>query len=125
LTLIFAVPAKTRSAAKGDLRGGFGWGLYKGGDVTLFGPGDHAQLYGTPYPPMRGDLPEVDLSAPDATFAVTMTNVPPGDYQVLASLDDDDSGGDSAGDPATFPSAPFGVSGDTHQTLDVALDYLE
>jgi hypothetical protein len=125
LTLVFSVALETRKHAAGDLNGPFGWGLYKGGDVTILGPGSNAQMYGTPWPPAPGDLPVVDFSADGATYSVTLADIDAREYQVLASLDDNANFQDDHGDVMTFPGDPFEATANEHTVFDATLDYLD
>ncbi len=122
LTIHFGVHRGIRDSAPGDLKGYLEWGLYRGGDVGLLGPGDNVKVLGTPERP--AELPYVDFSVPGSEYVVTFADVEARDYQIVGYLDDDDSGKPDTGDPVTFPRDPFDVPADVHTDVDALLDYI-
>ncbi len=117
LALAFSVKPSIREDAPDSLVGPLHWAVYRGGDVGLFGPGDHEALY-------DGVEDVLDLSQADASFLIHLADVPAEPFQVLAFLDHDGNGKSSSKDPVTFPSDAFEVRPDHLTRVDVVLDYL-
>ncbi len=118
LSLRFFVPHKIRGGAPGDLNGILHWGLYKGGDVGMLGPGDNKAV-------REGETKQpLNLAPNQSEHYVHIPNLPPGEYQSLGYLDDDGKDEDSSGDPVTFPSKAFSAKADEQTLHDVPLDYL-
>lgn len=117
LSLEFSLEDSIREDAGGPMQGDLHWAVYRGGDVGLFGPGDHDSLY-------DGKIEAVDLAAADAIYEIHLKNVDAKDYQVLAFLDRDGDGESSGGDPVTFPSEAFGVRAGLRTRVTVLLDYV-
>lgn len=117
VTLRFIVNDEVRDSTPRRLIGTLNWGLYKGGDVDLLGPGDHPSLHGD-------EIKEASFVAPNTVYEITVTNVRPQPMQALAYLDTDGDGDSSKGDPVTFPSRPFDVPADKHTVVKVVFDFL-
>lgn len=117
LSLEFSLEESIREDAGGRMTGDLHWAVYRGGDVGLFGPGDHDSLY-------AGEIHGVDLAGSGSVYEIHLENVDAKDYQVLAFLDRDGDGESSGGDPVTFPSDAFGVRADLRTRVTVLLDYV-
>lgn len=125
LTIAFVLHKSVRNNADGDLQGRMLWGLYKGGTVSWDGPDDRAvKLFGTPEPPPNLEaLPFVDFKSV-AEYAVTLSDIPAGAYQLVVYLDDDDSGDADTGDPVSLPTDAFKVLANEHTRVEGVMNYL-
>ncbi len=119
LVLQFSVDPGVREAVSYPLKGTLHWALYKGGDVTIFGPGSNKSVY-------SGAVEDIDLVSPDATRSVTIPNAEAGMYQALGFLDVIGDGGAVAvaGDPVTLPANPFEVPSDQLTHIAVVFDFI-
>ncbi|MBI2377284.1 MAG: hypothetical protein HYV07_25005 [Deltaproteobacteria bacterium] len=107
-------------AEPGRLVGVVHWGIYRGGDVGLFGPHDGTDSL------LGGDSPEpVDLSARGSHHDVVLKDMAAIEYQVLGFLGPEDEAGDAIeGDPVTFPSDPFPAHADRRNLVEVLFNYI-
>ena len=121
LTLIYAPSDSVRKQVD-HLAGTLNWGLYKGGDVGPFGPGDKQSLYGGNF---YVDY-DSDAGAPDGGVPgeIDLPDIPPQSYQALGYLDVHGTGESSSGDPVTLPAGAFGIDAGTHLEVNVPLDYV-
>ncbi len=117
VNFVYSVKPEMRKSVKGSLKGILRWAVHKGGNVGLFGPGDNVALWG-------GDALNVDLSGTDATHTVTLDDVPPGRYQVLAYLDENENFINDGGEVVTFPKDPFGIPANRDVTVKILLDFI-
>jgi hypothetical protein len=117
ITFTFKRKDSVKPSANGDFKGTLHWALYKGGDVTLLGPGENKALY-------EGEAPDVDLLPDGASTEIVIPEVEPQRFQLLSYLDDDMSGASNPGDPVTFPKDPFGVPANRHAKLEILFDYI-
>ena len=115
LTLVVNATGSVQRRAKGDMRGTLYWALYKAGDVKWYGPGDSDEMF-------EGSVDNVDLSAKEASAAISLPDIPGRDYQGLAYLDDDVNGEPDDGDPVTMPKGAFDVPRGEHVRVTLTLD---
>ena len=138
LTLAYYPTASVHSGAS-SVKGTLNWGLYKGGDVDLFGPGDNASLYGSAIPVDFGDpgdnptgkldggpgqTIEFDCTDGGVEVDIEIQGIPAESYQALGYLDIHGSGESSGGDPVTLPSSEFTVVAGELLRVEVPLDYI-
>lgn len=117
VTFNYSITPDARKAAKGTMKGILRWAVYKGGDVTLFGPGNNRSMWGD-------DEFNTDLSMQDASVDVVIDDVPSGRYQVLAYLDEDGDDNNDSGEVATFPKEPFGIPPNRDITVKILFDFV-
>ncbi|MBX7116308.1 MAG: DUF2141 domain-containing protein [Myxococcaceae bacterium] len=117
VNFVYSVKPEIRKSVKGSLKGVLRWAVHKGGNVGLFGAGDNVALWG-------GDALNVDLSGTDATYTVTLDDVPAGRYQVLAYLDENENFISDGGEVVTFPKDPFGIPPNRDITVKILLDFI-
>lgn len=116
LTLLFSVTNTVRQQAGDRCAGYVHWGLWAGGDVGSFGPGDS--------PPLLGNSSfQVDLVPPESTGSLTVPNVAARSYQVLGFIAQQGPGHPSEpGDPVTLPTGAFDVPKNQHIGVTVLFD---
>ncbi len=127
LTLWYTPSQSVRRDAA-SLSGTLNWGLYRGGDVGPFGPGDHKSLYGDALAADFTNDYRTPNDDPDGLHPVAgeinLADIPAQKYQALGYLDVDENGESSSGDPVTLPKGEFALPADTHMRVTVQLDFL-
>lgn len=93
------------------------WGVYRGEDVGLLGPGDAPSLLG-------GEIAGVSLAAKEATFDVEVPDIISSPIQILGFLDQNLSGVSDHGDPVSLPKAPIKPFPRRHNWIRVELDFI-
>lgn len=117
LTLRVTVKDSVRKSSPDVLTGNIRWAIYKGGDVSAVGPGNHPKI-------LNGERPESDFTAPDSAYEIPIPDLASQQYQVLGHLDHDLDYKDDAGELVTFPKDPFRLPGDRHIVSDLVFDYV-
>lgn len=116
LTLEFTVSDSVQQSAGARCKRALHWGLYRGGDVGLLGPGSNHSVQG-------GTISSVDLSVNGASSALTLPDIDARSYQALAFISQsEDASAAVPGDPVTFPSDPFDVPANEHTQASVVFD---
>ncbi|MEE8408172.1 MAG: hypothetical protein V3T05_01075 [Myxococcota bacterium] len=117
LTINVRVDETVEKNIRGDARGTLHWGLYHGGDVGLFGPGDNEDVAG-------GEIPDADFSVSGTVLAIITPNLEARSYQVLCYLDDNGSGESDEGDIVTLPFGEFTLDENEHLAVTAELNYV-
>ena len=134
LTLVYFPTASVRQDAK-SLKGTLNWGLYKGGDVNILGPGNNNSVFGGAIPVDFGEEDQPALATDGGSYEFTpidggleveiaLQGIAAHAYQALGYLDIHGTGTATSGDPVSLPSASFTVPAGTTLRVDVPLDYI-
>jgi hypothetical protein len=134
LTLVYFPTASVRSGVK-TLKGTLNWGLYKGGDVNILGPGNNNSVFGGAVPVDFGEDDQPAVATDGGSFEFTqidggreveivLQGIPARSYQALGYLDIHGTGDATSGDPVSLPSGSFTLAPGTSLRVDVPLDYI-
>jgi hypothetical protein len=99
IALSFSATSSLRSESHDWLKGTVYWALYEDGDVNGFGP------KGDPF--LEGHDADKDVSPEPPAYSVSIPNVPPGKYQILAYIDKNLNGEANKTERVTKPSGGF------------------